>query len=393
VISSLLRSLLRTLARALVPQLAGDAPQTTLTVAISDSLDPVISHVNFNYSVVVTNTGGVTAQGVTATIALDSSLTYVSSSGTGWVTNHVAGVVTCTRASVPVGAAPTITVTVTSADAASTEATTADAVADNAPAATQDSENTVVKLVDRDATRGVRCPADSTQWADFVAYHVAIGTANFPATFVPLGIWPLQEPALSTSAADASGNGFTLTLTGTMTFGVTVAGWTRKGVSTTNGTPGKLQTVAVGIPNVLTDSALLLAYVNLRSNTNNRTIMQLGTTYGSNASAYVFTGGKLEGRSGANRAQSTAVAADSVVRPISVNVNKAAPVHRFGCGLEQLTPTIGTVTGRSVMLGADNVISDNPGAFDFLYAVLCNAAGGANLTSANLAALESALGF
>lgn len=126
------------------PADAGGAAQTTLTVAIADSADPVLGGANVNYTVVVTNTGAADATNVTCLVALDPTLTYVSSSGTGWTTGHSAGTVTCTRATLVAGAAPTITITVTSANADSTESTTADADADNSVPATQDTETTVV---------------------------------------------------------------------------------------------------------------------------------------------------------------------------------------------------------------------------------------------------------
>ena len=129
-----------------VPLHAGTPGQTTLTVVLADSADPVTVTTNFNYTVVVTNTGAFRADTIVALLTIDSDAAYVSSSGTGWGLAHDAGVVTCTRATLLPGAAPTITVTVTAPAVPQTLTSTADADAANSPAATQDSETTVIGL-------------------------------------------------------------------------------------------------------------------------------------------------------------------------------------------------------------------------------------------------------
>lgn len=234
--------------------LIGDTSSTTLTVAIADSVDPVISVVNFTYSVVVTNTGSVNATSVSAVITLDPSLTFVSAVGTGWSTGAVGQVVTCTRATLAPGAAPTITITVTTANAASTETTTADASALNAPAATQDSETTVVKLVDRDATNGIRYPSSATQYSDFRVYHLAIGTPNFPDVSPSFGFQCQEASGNLTSFLDA----LTLTANGTPLYSQAVTGATRVGVGF-NGGVNQRFTAGVGVgPNPNTTSLLEL---------------------------------------------------------------------------------------------------------------------------------------
>lgn len=214
----------------------GTVSTTTLTVTLTDATDPVINVVNVDYSMVVTNTGSVDATSVSAVVNLDASLTFVSGSGTGWSVVQVGQQVTCTRATLAVGAAPTVTITVTTADAASTATSTADASASNAPAATQATQATTVKLVDRDATSGKRYPSSLTQWQDFNAYNVAIGTANFP-NVVPASLWLMQEA--SGNLADSIGS-VTMTQTGAgHQYQQAVTGHTRKAVATVDGTVGQ----------------------------------------------------------------------------------------------------------------------------------------------------------
>lgn len=234
--------------------IGGDGPPpvtTTLTVAISDSADPVISVVNYSYSVVVTNTGGVDATSVSAVVTLDASLAYVSASGTGWAVGVLGQVVTLTRATLAVGAAPTITVTVTSGGAATTASTSSDASAANAAAATQDVETTVVKLVDRDATNGKRFPSSATQWTDFLAY---IGDASGG----PSSVWLLQQA--SGNATDSVG-AITLTPASWTSFQQAVTGATRVGIRGVDGTSNSRFLNSTTAPNPLLTSTMLLAYI------------------------------------------------------------------------------------------------------------------------------------
>lgn len=212
----------------------------SLTVAISDSADPVMTSAAFSYSVVVT-VADEDADNLECVITLDPQLTYVSSSGTGWSTGESGGVVTCTRATGSVGVQPTITVNVTSAAAAETSSTTADADADNATApATQDTETTVTKLVTKDATSGIRCPATTTEWADLLTCIGLSGTVAVDSA------WKCDEA--SGNLADIFGS-LTLTATNTPLYAQSATGWTRTGVSATDGTTGQFAAAATVGPN------------------------------------------------------------------------------------------------------------------------------------------------
>lgn len=247
-----LRSGLRSVLRSGLNPSDGDAPvTTTLTVALTDSTDPVITAINFTYAFVVTNTGAVDATTVTATVTLDASLAFVSGSGTGWTVGAAGQVVTCTRATLAAGAAPTVTVTVTSGGAALTASSAGDASASNAPAATQAVQTTVVKLVAKDATSGIRVPASLTQWQDFNAYHVAIGTLNYP-NVTPSALYLCQEA--SGNLADSIGSA-TLTLSGTgHLFQQAVAGWTRVALKCVDATAGQKWITTTTAPNPSTTS-------------------------------------------------------------------------------------------------------------------------------------------
>ncbi|MBX7116012.1 MAG: tandem-95 repeat protein [Myxococcaceae bacterium] len=89
-------------------------PQADISVALTESVDPVNEDANFNYLIVVSNAGPSTATTLSANFPVPSGVTYVSASGTGWTCNQSMGIVTCSRTNLaPATAAPTITVTVT----------------------------------------------------------------------------------------------------------------------------------------------------------------------------------------------------------------------------------------------------------------------------------------
>lgn len=88
-------------------------PVADLSVAKSGTPSSIVyGGGNVTYTVTVTNSGPNDATNVTLTDTLPTNMTFQSATGTGWTCNHNAGVVTCTRASLPVGPAPDITIVV-----------------------------------------------------------------------------------------------------------------------------------------------------------------------------------------------------------------------------------------------------------------------------------------
>lgn len=236
-------------------------PQTSLSVTLTDSVDPVLTAINYTYSAVVTNTGSNDATSITATITLDASLTFVSGSGTGWVVGAVGQVVTCTMATLAPGAAPTITITVTSGGSATTANSTADAIASNSPPATQATQATQVKLVTRDAAGAFRAPASLTEWQSFNAYWVAVGLANFP-NLTPDSLYLCQES--SGNLADSIGS-VTLTANGSPTYQQTVSNCTRNGIGFSGAANQRCTAASGSGPNPATTSTMWLWRLDITS--------------------------------------------------------------------------------------------------------------------------------
>jgi uncharacterized repeat protein (TIGR01451 family) len=85
-----------------------------LSIALGAAPDPVAANSTLTYSIDVTNAGPGTAANVTVTDTLpDGNVVFQSATGTGWTCSNSGQLVTCTRASAIVGAAPTITIKIT----------------------------------------------------------------------------------------------------------------------------------------------------------------------------------------------------------------------------------------------------------------------------------------
>lgn len=362
-------------------------PQTTLTVGITDSVDPVITAVNFTYAVVVTNTGANTATTVVCVVTLDASLTYVSAVGTGWATGAVGQVVTCTRATLAVGAAPTITVTVTSGGSALTATTLADADADNSPAATQASQTTVVKLVAKDATDGKRYPANSTQWTDFNAYHVAIATPNYP-NVAPNAIYGFQEA--SGNIIDLAAGTFPLVASGTgAVYQQAIAGSTRLALKLVSGASSLFTSTDVALPNIVTTSFMAIIFGLVTPNAVRKDLIGIGIAATPNMIDTEITTDFVRAVSVANVATGSAVSGGRTM-PMGTQVDRAHTVSFGFTDVDKLLPTLsGTAAGQQVAIG--NYKFGTPNML-VSYGILLFGAS-AELTAAQIKSLLVALGW
>jgi uncharacterized repeat protein (TIGR01451 family)/MYXO-CTERM domain-containing protein len=173
-----------------------------LALATTDTPDPVQSGSNLVYTVTASNAGPSNAVGITVTDTLPAGVTFVSATGAGWTCGHVAGVVTCTRATLANGASAPIAITVnvtapngTLTNTATITATTADfSTVDNT-----DIETTTVSIAPNDA------PVNSVPGAQMTAEDTALAIGG-----------------VSVSDPDAGGAVIEVTLTatnGTITIG------------------------------------------------------------------------------------------------------------------------------------------------------------------------------
>ncbi|QRN97239.1 OmpA family protein [Archangium violaceum] len=126
------------------------APQADLSVTLTESADPVTGGTPLTYTVHVDNAGPSTSGPVTVTFPIPAGSTFVSAVGTDWSCAEAAGVVTCTRPSLPPGGAPDIAIRVVPANESGTLQTTVTVASDTDPVASNntDSESTTVTRVE-----------------------------------------------------------------------------------------------------------------------------------------------------------------------------------------------------------------------------------------------------
>jgi len=356
-----------------------DAPSsTTMSVAITDSADPVITGADaYSYAVTLTNTGAVNATTVSVATTLDASLAYVSSSGTGWSCSQSGGVVTCTAASLAPGAAPAITINVTTGTSGVSASTSVLATASNASNATG-SQGTTVQLVSKDALAGIYVPASSTEWTNFIARKGL-------SISVPDSLWLMQDA--SSGAVDAIGS-INLAQSGTApTYQTAETGWSRKGISFADGSTSTLSSTSASLPDISTTSQLTLVYADVTASTvSTRAIVTQGTTTEkiriSNTPRMVIV-------SNANTATGAASPL-GVVRPYELRTNRTAGSCTGFDDAEKVTPTFSTgVTGKQIVIGAG---AGAPPAFNAVYAAQWQGAH-AEMSDADLRSLDQALGW
>jgi uncharacterized repeat protein (TIGR01451 family) len=167
----------------------------------------------FSYTLAVTNNGPAPADAVTVSDTLPAGVSFVSASGTGWSCSQAAGVVTCTIATLPVGAANPITINATAPPTVATlvnTATVSSTTADPTPA-NNTSTNTLNVVASADLSISKTTSTATAFGGNPISYTIAV-TNNGPT------------PATSVSVTDTLQAGATfISATGT--------GWTCNAVA------------------------------------------------------------------------------------------------------------------------------------------------------------------
>lgn len=125
--------------------------------------------------------------------------------------------------------------------------------------------------VTKDATSGIYCPANATEWATVLA---AAGISSGG----PSLLWKCGEAA--GNLADSIG-AFTGTVTAgspALSYAQPVAGWSRKGIAAADSTTGNVLNTDAGLPDLSTTSMLVLAYLIPSKPATAKAVLALGTT-------------------------------------------------------------------------------------------------------------------
>ena len=155
-----------------VSQVVNFATSTDLSITKNTAAPTAFGGNPITYTLAVSNLGPSPANAVSVTDTLPAGSTFVSASGSGWTCNNVAGVVTCTVATLPTGAAPVINLTinapqVVSAGTLSNTATVSSATTDTNPANNSSTKNVPI-------LPGSQIPALSTTMLMLLAAMLAV---------------------------------------------------------------------------------------------------------------------------------------------------------------------------------------------------------------------------
>lgn len=179
--------------------------------------------------------------------------------------------------------------------------------------------------VTADATSGKYIPADAAEWDTAVA---AAGLADGPTS-----LWLFHDETDNT-VSDVIGSR-PLSLNGSITKQVAVAGWTSKSIQPHENS-GSDYGVSSSGPDIGTTSALMLMYLQVTSDPGgNRSLTNIGG--GKPMDAFVVAGGFIRAVADANTA--TGVNVPSGVIPLVVQYNRAASQFTVYTDTEKLRPT------------------------------------------------------
>jgi uncharacterized repeat protein (TIGR01451 family) len=144
----------------------------------------------YSYNLAVTNNGPSTADSVTVTDALPAGVTFVNATGTGWSCSQAAGTVTCTIATLAVGAANPITINVTAPTAATTlsnTATVSSTTTDPTPGNNSSTVGTTVVAQSDLSIVKTSTPAGSAGAGQNFTYNLAV-TNNGPSVATSVSV-------------------------------------------------------------------------------------------------------------------------------------------------------------------------------------------------------------
>lgn len=234
--------------------------------------------------------------------------------------------------------------------------------------------------VSQDATSLKYAPATAGEWTITMA-AAGIGTGN------PSALHLMQEA--SGDLLDSIG-AFPLTSIGTgQSYQQAVAGWTRKAVTIANAQTNAWQSVDAALPNILTTSMLILAYVKPTTLGAQRALFGGGAAATKIEALTAATTGAAVGVCVGNSAAG-AIDSGTQVRPWALQINRTAGTMTLYTDAEKLVPTFNaTAAGQSISFGAF-VISSATAAF--LYSATFFV-GAAEFSSAQVKTLLTTLGW
>jgi hypothetical protein len=236
--------------------------------------------------------------------------------------------------------------------------------------------------VARDAGSSIYCPASAAEW------DTALAAAGVSVS-APIGLWLMQES--SGNVADSIGT-ITLETLGGASYNNAVAGWTRKGLGTADGS-GLIYNNASGeLPVPTTTSQMFIGYVAITATPGaTRDVVSLGGST-SLRSAQVTTGPFY--RAFRNSDVSGTDGSSDIgtgVRPLVIKIDRAASAHYVYSDIEKVTHTWAAPDSAAVALYIGGVDAGAP-PMRILYGALFAGTGG-EMTNAQIKTLLTTLGW
>jgi uncharacterized repeat protein (TIGR01451 family) len=185
-----------------------------LSIAITDSSDPVAASSALTYKIVVTNGGLLDAANVVVTQRLPpGDIQFLTAAGIDWSCTAAGQVVTCTRATLLVGAAPSIAVKVTTppiGGSITTSARVTSGSADPDPS-NDDTSATTLVLTPADLAIAITGAPDPVAAGGTLTYTITVTNAG-PG--IATGITVLDSLPSGVAIASASGSGWSCAVVG-----------------------------------------------------------------------------------------------------------------------------------------------------------------------------------
>jgi len=239
--------------------------------------------------------------------------------------------------------------------------------------------------VTRDATSSIYCPATLAEWA------TTRSAAGVPAG-AALAIWGFQESA--TPVADASGNGITLTVSGSPTFQAVVSGWTRLAITYADAATGSILSGNAALPDISTTSFLVIGYIKFpaAAPAAARNLLEVGTAGANRGAAEALNTSVARAISAGNTANGASNPFTGAVRPVVVRVNRTASTFAAMTDQDKMAPTFGAaMTGKAVNFNAVAAGNTSIAGGELYGAAFSGAA--AELTDAQVKAVLQTLGW
>src|SRR5207244_12810091 len=142
------------------------------------------------------------------TDTLPAGVTFVSASGTGWTCSQSGGIVTCTRASLAVGAAPAITIVVTAPNEGGTLTNTASVSASTSDPNNANNTATATTTVNASADLSITKSDGVTSVTAGTATTYTITLTNNGRSTVPAGAVGKARIAAETTGLTTGGRGW-----------------------------------------------------------------------------------------------------------------------------------------------------------------------------------------